>query len=121
MGRGWGGVESPEKLRTALTPPPPKPSPIKGEGARKRAGRPKATGPVLDTPSRVQALLAAVVAVAAAAVDLAAGEGAGGTADDRSDRAVASAGDLAAEQAAGDGADDRAGRAVVAAIAVIVV
>jgi hypothetical protein len=32
MGRGWGGVESPEKLRPASAFTPTQPSPIEGEG-----------------------------------------------------------------------------------------
>jgi glycerol-3-phosphate dehydrogenase len=37
MGRGWGGVESPESLGRSRTPPPPKPTPIKGEGFQAHA------------------------------------------------------------------------------------
>ena len=32
MGRGWGGVEFPERLKPALTFTPTQPSPIEGEG-----------------------------------------------------------------------------------------
>jgi len=33
MGRGWGGVDSATRSVPAAMPPPPQPSPIKGEGA----------------------------------------------------------------------------------------